>query len=136
MAQEIGALWLKQIKKGDRAGEQYFSGTLKDIRGEIRIAVFMNDKKEKENQPDWKIVLSEDYKKEGDGSAQRSDLIRKPPFNKKAEDEDIPIIEDGDELGDGKKAVKKGFKKVTPTGEPPEAHIIEGDEIDVKDIPL
>lgn len=136
MSQEIGALWLKEIKQGDRKGEQYFSGTLKDIRGEIRIAVFANEKKEKENQPDYKIVLSEDYKKEEGGSAQRSDMVRKPPFRKNKEDEDIPIIEDGDDMPEGSPKAKGSGRKVKPVGDPPEAKILEGDDIDIKDIPL
>lgn len=35
------------------------SGMLNDLAGDINIAVFKNDKKEKENQPDYNIVLSE-----------------------------------------------------------------------------
>jgi len=130
MSQEIGAFWLKE----DKNGKQYFSGVLKDIRGEIRVAMFPNDRKEKENQPDWKLVLSTDYKKDGDGSAQRSDLVKKPSFKKKSEDEDIPIIEDGDEVPEGKPDGKG--KKVRPVGDPPEAKVLEGDDIDIKDIPL
>lgn len=132
MSQEIGAFWLKE----DKNGKQYFSGVLKDIRGEIRVAMFPNDRKEKENQPDWKLVLSTDYKKEEGGSAQRQDLVKKPPFKKNTEDEDIPIIEDGDELEEGKIEAKGKVKKVKPTGEPPEGKILEADDIDVKDIPL
>lgn len=43
---------------------------MQDISGDIQIAVFENDRKEKENQPDYNIVLSE--KREGQTQKRRS----------------------------------------------------------------
>ncbi len=55
MSRKIGALWLRQTQDGIK----YFSGVIQDLSGDINIAVFRNDKKEKDNQPDYNIVLSE-----------------------------------------------------------------------------
>ena len=55
MNKRLGVLWLKKTK----ADEQYFSGVLEDMRGSIPIVVFRNTKKEKPNQPDFTILLSE-----------------------------------------------------------------------------
>ncbi len=52
---KIGALWSKKTSDG----KEYFSGVISDLRGEIQIVVFKNDKKENENQPDYDILLSE-----------------------------------------------------------------------------
>lgn len=60
MSRKIGALWLKETKDG----KKYFSGVLEDLRGEIRIAIFKNDRKEKENQPDYQIVVSEERREQ------------------------------------------------------------------------
>ena len=38
---------------------KYFSGVIQDLSGDINIAVFKNDKKENDKQPDYNIVLSE-----------------------------------------------------------------------------
>lgn len=53
----IGALWLKE-----KDGKKYFSGSLQDLHGEIRIVVFKNDNKTKDTQPDYQILLSEERK--------------------------------------------------------------------------
>lgn len=55
MSRQIGALWLRKSSNGI----QYMSGVLNDLAGDIQIAIFKNDRKEKENQPDYRIVLSE-----------------------------------------------------------------------------
>ncbi len=52
---KIGALWSKKTE----AGKEYFSGVISDVRDEIQIVVFQNDKKQNENQPDYDILLSE-----------------------------------------------------------------------------
>lgn len=50
---ELGALWLKEGKSG-----KYMSGRI-EVNGEkINIVVFKNTYKEKENQPDYKILRS------------------------------------------------------------------------------
>ena len=60
MSRKIGALWLKETKDG----KKYFSGVLEDLRGEIRIAIFKNDRKEKDNQPDYQIIVSEERREQ------------------------------------------------------------------------
>jgi uncharacterized protein (DUF736 family) len=55
MSRKIGALWLRQSQDG----KQFLSGVIQDLSGDINIAVFKNDRKEAENQPDYNIVLSE-----------------------------------------------------------------------------
>ena len=52
---KIGALWSKKTSEG----QEYFSGVISDLRGEIQIVVFKNDEKGNENQPDYNILLSE-----------------------------------------------------------------------------
>ena len=54
----VGALWEKH-----KDGNAYYSGVLRDLSGDINIAVFPNNKKEKPNQPDMNIVLSFGIKK-------------------------------------------------------------------------
>jgi len=51
---EIVGLWSRKTKEG----QEYFSGMITDLRGDIQIVVFKNDKKN-ENQPDYDILLSE-----------------------------------------------------------------------------
>ncbi len=51
-------LWLTEKSvlfgaKKTSEGKEYFSGVISDLRGEIQIVVFRNDKKENENQPDY-----------------------------------------------------------------------------------
>jgi len=60
MNKQIGALWIKK----DKNGNQYMSGVLEDMRGAFRIACFQNNKKTKQSQPDYHIVLSEDKKQD------------------------------------------------------------------------
>jgi uncharacterized protein (DUF736 family) len=59
MSRTIGALWLRESKEG----KKYFSGVLEALSGDIQIAVFKNDKKEKETHPDYRIILSEKREK-------------------------------------------------------------------------
>jgi len=55
MSKVIGALWLRETKER----KQFMSGVLNDLGGDIQIAVFRNDRKDKDNQPDYQIVRSE-----------------------------------------------------------------------------
>ncbi|MCR4342558.1 MAG: DUF736 domain-containing protein [Patescibacteria group bacterium] len=55
MSRKIGALWIKKSQDG----RNYLSGVIQDLSGDINIAVFKNDKKEADKQPDYNIVLSE-----------------------------------------------------------------------------
>ena len=68
MSRKIGALWLKETKDG----KKYFSGVLEDMRGEIRIAIFKNHRKEKENQPDYQIIVSEERREQREQTDQTS----------------------------------------------------------------
>ena len=51
---KIGALWSKKASEG----QEYLTGVLSDLRGDIQIVVFQNEKKT-DNQPDYDILLSE-----------------------------------------------------------------------------
>ena len=55
---KIGALWSKKTSEG----KEYFTGVISDLRGDIEIVVFRNDKKN-ENQPNYDILLSEPKEK-------------------------------------------------------------------------
>lgn len=55
MSRKIGALWVRETQEG----KKFMSGLIETLNGDVQIAVFKNDKKEKENQPDYNIVLSE-----------------------------------------------------------------------------
>lgn len=55
MSRKIGALWIRETQEG----KKFMSGLIETLNGDVQIAVFKNDKKEKENQPDYNIVLSE-----------------------------------------------------------------------------
>lgn len=75
-SRKIGALWIKESK-----GIKYLSGVLNDLRGDIPIAVFKNDRKEKENQPDYNIVVLEQQE------------ARKTPEIKSVDINELPEIE-------------------------------------------
>ncbi len=55
----VGALW-----KREKDGREYYSGILKDLHGDINIAVFPNTYKQADNQPDFNIVISFGKKEE------------------------------------------------------------------------
>ena len=60
MSKTIGALWIKEYEK-DGKKRKMMSGELDlGALGAVKIAVFKNEKKEKDNQPDYRIVLSSD----------------------------------------------------------------------------
>ena len=56
--QSIGALWLKKAK----TGTTYMSGVIEKDGTKIPIVVFKNNK-EKDNQPDYRILESTPYPK-------------------------------------------------------------------------
>lgn len=51
----IGALW----EKTSKGGTKYFSGVFESGDQKTNIVIFQNNRKEKDNQPDWQIFLSE-----------------------------------------------------------------------------
>lgn len=75
-SQKIGALWVRKSK----TGMTYMSGVIKDMHGEIQIAVFKNEKKQAgTKQPDYNIVLS--------GNRPKQKVAEAPP----ASGEDLPF---------------------------------------------
>ena len=44
-------------KRLDKDGKSYLSGVLYDLRGDINIAIFQNERKDKDNHPDYNIVI-------------------------------------------------------------------------------
>lgn len=58
MGKQIGALWIKKYTK-DGQEKKYLSGVLDlGLDGEAHIAIFPNDRKDTEKQPDYRIVLN------------------------------------------------------------------------------
>ena len=63
MGAKIGALWKKQ-SKGKTA---FLSGVINaGLLGQYRVVVFKNEFKEKDNKPDYHILLSDPAKPQGD----------------------------------------------------------------------
>ncbi len=77
MSKQIGALWSRTYEKGGK-DRKYWSGVIDmGALGEVNIAVFKNDQKEKDNHPDLRIVLSERNHEE---NATREDPTYIEPF--------------------------------------------------------
>jgi uncharacterized protein (DUF736 family) len=77
----IGSCWLKE-----KNGKKYFSCQISiPFLGDMNFAIFKNEKKEKENQPDYQIVWSAPRKQQ-DTTAPASTDNAPPPS-----DEDIPF---------------------------------------------
>ena len=72
----IGACWLKE-----KDGKTYMSGQIRTPGLDLNFAIFKNEKKESENQPDYHIVWSPPKKETGEKKAADS------PFD----DKDIPF---------------------------------------------
>lgn len=53
MNNNIGALWVKQSARG-----QYMTGNIEINGVKTQIVCFLNDRKTKETQPDWNILVS------------------------------------------------------------------------------
>ena len=106
MSNRIGALWVRKIKNGERAGETYLSGVMSDLRGDFPIVAFKNKKKEKENQPDYIIMTSEPQEKQERKSvaqdvegidqtrSDEGDGVDDVPANAKASGDDDINVED------------------------------------------
>ncbi len=76
MARKIGALWLKETQEG----KKFMSGLIETLHGDVQIAVFRNDKKEKDNQPDYNIVLSEPRKQSATDTGESEVKTEDIPF--------------------------------------------------------
>lgn len=68
-SQKIGALW----KRKTQDGKTFLSGVIQDMRGDINVAVFANDRKEKDNQPDFNIVRSEQREQREEVKQEKND---------------------------------------------------------------
>ena len=56
MSQKVGALWLIESEKKTK----YLAGYIDlGIHGQARVVVFKNELKDKDNHPDYHILLSE-----------------------------------------------------------------------------
>lgn len=115
-SRQIGSLWVRQSK----GGITYMSGVLQDLGSDIQIAIFKNDRKEKENQPDYKIVLSE--------KKQEKTVVADDPFLSPSKPADRPSFE---QSGYATKAEIEGPGKIDPADIP----VVE-DEINVAKIPF
>jgi len=61
MGEKIGALWKNQSKNKTA----FLSGTISaGLLGQHRVVVFKNELKEKDNQPDYHILLSDPAERE------------------------------------------------------------------------
>lgn len=67
----IGALWVRKSKDG----KKYLSGIIETMYGDIQIAAFINDKKEKENQPDYNLVSNGLVQEERERSTSSRDPL-------------------------------------------------------------
>ncbi|AEA33646.1 hypothetical protein [Hippea maritima] len=80
MAKTVGALWLREYEK-DGKRRKMMAGELDlGALGTVKIAVFKNEKKEKENQPDYRIVLSEPNDSTGNASNGNGNNDEDMPF--------------------------------------------------------
>jgi uncharacterized protein (DUF736 family) len=89
-SKKIGALWVRKTKDG----MEYFSGVLDLLGEDINIAVFYNDKKEKDNQPDFNIVRSgqrEESENNDNGGRKSYARGNQPATSGPADDEEIDI---------------------------------------------
>lgn len=67
----IGALWLKTSK----SGMKYFSGVIEWKGEKFYISIFKNNKKTKDNQPDYNILWNrEDYKSDNQNSFENEEV--------------------------------------------------------------
>jgi len=77
----IGAVWLKE-----KDGKKFYSCQIRTPRLNLNFAIFKNEKKEKDNQPDYNIVWSPPKKKENSGDSHQ-DPERENPFS----DDNVPF---------------------------------------------
>ena len=81
--QSIGALWVKEGKKG-----KYFTGVVELGDRKVKVVVFKNGYKDKENQPDWRIFESKPMEQRSGGAEKRAkEVLGAADF----EDDPIPF---------------------------------------------
>jgi uncharacterized protein (DUF736 family) len=65
---EVTGLW----EKRDKNGNTFFTGSL----GGVSVMIFKNSKKQKENQPDWRVYFAEkDFEKKPQSQSDDSDNL-------------------------------------------------------------
>ena len=79
--QSIGALWVKEGKKG-----KYFTGVVELGDRKVKVVVFKNGYKDKENQPDWRIFESKQMERSGGAEKKAQEVLGADEF-----ESDIPF---------------------------------------------
>lgn len=64
MNKNMGALWIKTSKNGNK----FFSGVVEMDGKKKKIVIFKNNRKEKDNQPDYQIFESQPMGQENNAS--------------------------------------------------------------------
>lgn len=80
-------------KNKDKNGNTFFTGTLNDLSGDIRIAIFKSTKKESDRHPDFYIVRSDEQKdkQNDDFAGEARDVFGEDKGDKEIELSDIPF---------------------------------------------
>jgi len=93
---ELGALW----KKKSKSGMSFLSGYVKvddlGLEKEIKVVVFANNNKSKDNAPDYRIYVSKPL---DSGSTQSESAIQQPKAVAKTPVKEVKkqVVEDSDE---------------------------------------
>lgn len=73
---KIGALWLKKTQDG----KTYMSGVIQFPGTEMSFAVFKNEEKQQDNQPDYNIIWSPERKNNNQSQENNSNGDNGAPF--------------------------------------------------------
>lgn len=76
MENKLGALWLKDSKKGTK----YMSGVIEKDGEKFNIVVFKNNNKKQDNHPDYEIYLSEPREQKSTAQAVKETFEDDIPF--------------------------------------------------------
>jgi uncharacterized protein (DUF736 family) len=98
---ELGALW----KKKSKSGMSFLSGYVKvddlGLEKEIKVVVFANNNKSKENAPDYRIYVSKplDSGSSQSGSSQSESVVSQPKTVAKTPVKEVKkqVVQDSDE---------------------------------------
>lgn len=72
MSRQIGALWTQKSKDGSKT---FLSGYLSDLKEDIRIVVFKNEKKQGSKGPDYSILRSDPVEEKKQQQAPTDDFF-------------------------------------------------------------